>query len=135
MKMKDDFLIVNKYFIELHIVHFGPIPFAIFLAVALFNAHKIFILCWEKLIQVIFYLLIWSKGFTVKKYLLRPEQIKIIITRSEEYGGCDSKSHSSCTDFAELVNLYEVSHCLGGTLHLFYWSILVFSVYISMRIK
>jgi len=34
MKMKDDFLIVNKYFIELYNVHSGPVPFAIFLAVA-----------------------------------------------------------------------------------------------------
>lgn len=26
MKMKDNFLILNKYFIELYIIHFGPIP-------------------------------------------------------------------------------------------------------------
>jgi len=30
--------------------------------------------------------------------------------------------------FGELPNLYEVSHYLGGTLYLFYWSILAFSV-------
>ena len=34
MKVKDDFLIVNKYFIELYIVHSVPVSFAIFLAVA-----------------------------------------------------------------------------------------------------
>ena len=44
-KMKDDFCVMNKYFIKLYIGHSDPKSFAIFLVVARFHAHKIFGFC------------------------------------------------------------------------------------------
>lgn len=60
---EDDFLIVYKYLIELYILFFGPIPFVIFLAFAWFHSQKTSDLCWKKLIQAIFDVLIWGKGY------------------------------------------------------------------------
>ena len=48
VKMEDDFLIMYKYFIKIYIPHFGPIPLAIYLAVALFRVQIFFYLSWQK---------------------------------------------------------------------------------------
>lgn len=47
MKIKDHFLIVNKYYIKLNIVNSGLTPFAIFMAVTSFHANKMFVLFFE----------------------------------------------------------------------------------------